>query len=39
MTDFGRTKTLNVIKKLIDDGYATKIGSGRSTKYRVAKNK
>lgn len=39
MTGFGRTKTLNVIKKLIDDGYATKIGSGRSTKYRVAKNK
>lgn len=39
MTGFGRTKTLNVIKKLIDDGYATKIGNGRSTKYRVAKNK
>lgn len=37
MTGFGRTKTLNVIKKLIDDGYATKVGSGRSTKYRVAK--
>lgn len=37
MTGFGRTKTLNVIKKLIDNGYATKIGSGRSTKYQVTK--
>lgn len=37
MTGFGRTKILSLVKKMIDDGYVMKIGSGRSTKYRRAR--
>lgn len=37
LAGFGRTKILNVINKLINEGYVVKIGSGRSTKYKTAK--
>lgn len=37
LAGFGRTKVLNVINKLINEGYVIKIGSGRSTKYRTAR--
>lgn len=37
LAGFGRTKVLNVINKLINEGYVIKIGNGRSTKYRTAR--
>ncbi|KRL62543.1 ATP-binding protein [Lactobacillus psittaci] len=34
---FGKTKVLKLLNSLISAGYITKVGKGRSTKYRVAK--
>lgn len=35
-TDFGRTKVLRILNNLIKKGYAVKLGSGRSVRYKKA---
>ena len=37
LVGFGRTKVLNIVRELIENGYVIKIGNGRSTKYRIHK--
>lgn len=37
LVGFGRTKVLNIVRKLIENGYVIKVGNGRSTKYRIHK--
>ena len=37
LVGFGRTKVLNIVRELIENGYVIKVGNGRSTKYRIHK--
>ena len=37
LVGFGRTKILNIVRELIENGYVIKVGNGRSTKYRIHK--
>ena len=35
ITGFGKNKTIEILKKLVEQGYIKVTGSGRGTKYRI----
>lgn len=37
LADFGKTKTLEILNKLVDQGYAEKTGKARATRYKARK--